>query len=237
MENNPEEKEATGTEETVETEAETEETAETEGKEESTSQFDYEAELEAEKKRGPDPEKAREAFLERKRKREGEVEKEEAPEDKPMTRAEMEAFFEERTQRLQKDQNADRIREFASEMADSDAEASLIVEIHKNRTFPQGLSLKEQVEEAWAIANRKRLAAKNVELARALQGKAGVNTDAASTHRDPQEGTAPKVAPDLKASLKRSGFSYNGKERRFEKKLPNGKLLIKDTPTSQPRVV
>jgi hypothetical protein len=206
-----------------------------EDSEEEDDDIDFDSELEKEKKRGkPDPNKAAKAFKERDKKRKGEADEDEDEDDddKPLTRREMREFMAGHS----KVQNAGEIRRIAEGLADSDAEAEYIIEIHKNRIFPNDLSLSEQVEEAHAIANRKRSRAKTKELARALKGKKGASKSGTGGHQDSPKGPAPKVADDLKASLKRAGFNLDPKDRKWKKKLPNGKMLVKDTPTARPEV-
>lgn len=212
--------------------------SEEQSEEKSTStEIDYEAELELERKRGtPDPEKAKEAFKEREAKRaqeQQEVTTEEEA-DRPLTRKELdEALARERHQteiRLRQEQ----INEIALKLAESPAEAELIKEIHKNRTFPASLPVAEQLREAWAIANSKRLAAKNLELARTVQSKETASKDVATTHHDGQTGLEPKLAAGDAAALKRAGFAYNNKSRHYEKKLQNGTILVKDSIAGRP---
>lgn len=203
-------------------------------KEEAT---DYDALIAAEKSRTPDPDKAKEAFLKREEKRKQEEamakEEEHVDLDKPMTRREAEEFLARRQHQIVTESQAERIEEIAHEFADSDGEAKFVMEIHKNRIFPEGMSLRDQIREAHFIAAGKRLAAKNVELARKITSKDTASKDVASTHHEPQAGSAPKLAPDLAASLKRSGFEYNSSDRVYVKKLPNGKKLYKDPATGK----
>jgi hypothetical protein len=93
------------------------------------------------------------------------------------------------------------------------------------------MPLKQQLQEAFYIANGKRLAAKNVELARKVQSKDTVSKDSASTHRDGESGTAPRLSADLAASLKRAGFKYDPETKFYKKTLPNGKSAFRDPST------
>lgn len=208
--------------EELETSTTSEETTEVESEE-----IDYDAELEAERKRGkPDLEIAKKAFKERQEKRE---EVDESDDDKPLTRKDLARIRDE----ARKEANADRIREIAESLAENPKQVDLIVEIHKNRGFPEGMTLKEQVEEAFILANRKRIQSKLGELTRAVASKETVSRDAASTHRDPMEGTAPRMSADDTAAYKRAGFEYNQKSKAWAKKLPNGKTLFKDSKTKR----
>lgn len=192
--------------------------------------IDYEAELEAEKKRGvPDPKKAKEAFRKRSEKRHQDEDEEDADDDdKPMSRRELEEVIKRERQTAYKQAQADRIQELARELSESDAEATYIMEIHKNRTFPESLSLREQLEEAAAIANRKRLVSKNKELTRALNSKNTASNGSAGTHKDGMSGSAPKMSAQDTAAYARAGFSFDTKSRIWKKPLPNKKFLFKD---------
>lgn len=218
--------------EEAETKPEGEVEAPSSSKEEAT---DYDALIAAEKSRTPDPDKAKEAFLKReeKRKQEEAMAKEEEPIDldKPMTRREAEEFLARRQHQIVTESQAERIEEIAHEFADSDGEARFVVEIHKNRIFPEGMSLREQIREAHLIAAGKRLAAKNVELARKITSKDTASKDVASTHREPQEGNEPKLKTDLAGSLKRAGFTYDNVRKLYRKQSPNGKTIWRDIQT------
>jgi len=197
---------------------------------------DYKALLEEEKRKREDAEKAlaekRFKSAERKRQEEeGEESEEESEEDKPVTRKELQDLVERTRSSTFKELQADRISDIAKGLADSDAEAELIVEIHKNRIFPSHLSLKEQLEESHAIANRKKLVSKNSELKRALASRENASNDAAGTHRDGMESTAPKKSAQDVESYKRAGFIYDSKTKDYRKKLPSGKILVKDPRT------
>lgn len=223
-------------EETSVPEKTTEEPEESSSEDTSTKEeIDYEAEIEAEKKRGvPDSKMAREAFKKREEKRaEDEEEDNEEEEDKPITRKEFEQALRKERQTAFKQVHADRIEELATQLAESEPEARYIVEIHKNRVWPESMSLREQMEEAWIIANKKRVLSKNKELARALSSRDSVSKNFASAHRDGTEGVSPRMASDDLAAYKRAGFEYDGKSRVWKKKLPNGKFLLKDPKTKR----
>lgn len=205
---------------------------EEESEDSSSQDVDYEAELEAEKKRNPDPDKAKEAFEKRAEKRQ---EKEEKETGTPLTEERLQEILAEERQQSRIENQSEKISDLVSAMTDNEAEQNLIKEVHKNRRFPEGMSLQEQIEEAYVIANRKRILSTNKELARSLKSKS--EKDAASTHRDKQEGPAPKIEPDMAAALKESGYTFNAKEKRYEKKLPNGKTLVKDNALAAPYVL
>jgi len=217
--------EETQTEPEMEPDTDTEET----DAEPSQPDIDYEALLAKERERAEAAEQAIIKSKIKKKKVEEPESDDDDDDDKPLTRKDVE--------RIQQDAlrvaYGDRIGEIAKEMAGTDQEAQLIVHIHKNRTFPADLSLREQLEEAWAIANRRKILAQNQELARALKGKDGVNDNPAGTHRDPMEGTAPRMAAQDKASYERAGFKYDVKTRVWVKDLPNGKKAYKDPKTKK----
>lgn len=203
--------------------------------EESAQEIDYDAEIEAEKKRGePDPEIAAEAFRKRqeKRKEKGEDE-EEDDEDKPLTKKELREFLSRERQAIITEAQADRIQAIASSLTDNPKEAELIIARHKNRVFPEGMSLKDQLEEIHAGIAYKRLKSTNSELTRAVKSKETVSKDSASAHRDPMAGTAPKQSADDAAAYKRAGFSYDTTKRIWKKVLPNKKTLFKDPKTKR----
>ncbi len=200
--------------------------------------IDYDAELEAENKRAPDLKKAAEAYKKRHEKKEEEpIEGEVDDEDKPITRKDLDAILAQKTQQIRKETYSERIVEIASGLASSDAEAKLIVAIINNRQWPESLTLKEIGEEAYAIANRKRLLSQNSELARALRSKETASKETATTFRDGQPGSAPKMSSADAESYKRAGFVYDGKDRLWKKKMPNGKTLAKDPKTKQTRII
>lgn len=203
--------------------------------ESSSTELDYDAEIEAEKQRGkPDPEKAREAFKKRQEKKD---EEEDDDEDKPLTRRELDEILRRERSTVVSEAHGDRILEIAGTLTDNPKEAELIVAMHKNRTFPEGLSLTGQLEEVSAIVNYKKERAKNGELTRALKAKGNVSKDSISAHRDAETGTAPKMDAQTTASYTRAGFKYDVKDRLWKKKLPNGNTLIKNSKTNQTYMV
>lgn len=225
MENNPTET----TEKTVDVEAEvapaTTEEATPQG---SSTEEDLTALIEAEKKRGkPDPAKARER-IERKLNSEPEDEEEIDEEERPVTRRELAELLARQAHETTLTTQEDTIVELSESLGQTSQEAELIRSIHANRIFPVGMPLREQLAEAAAIALVKRTEARNSELARKIQSQNTVSRNTATTHRDPQANLEPELAPDLKVSMQRAGYIYNNTSRRYEKKLPNGKTLVKE---------
>lgn len=199
--------------------------AEAEG---STSTEDLTALIEAEKKHGkPDPAKARER-IEKKFKPVQEEEEEEDEEERPVTRRELAEMLARQAHENTLISQEDTIIELSESLGQTSQEAELIRSIHANRIFPVGMPLREQLAEAAAIANVKRVEARNAELTRKIQSQNTVSRNTATTHRDPQANLEPDMAPDLKVSMQRAGYIYNSSSRRYEKKLPNGKTLVKE---------
>lgn len=222
--------------EAIETEVTEEETPSENGEEsESTStKTDYKALYEEERQRAEAAQKAaaKESFKARQVKREEPEEVSQDDEDKPLTKKDLQALLLRERQETKRELQNSRIREIVGKLAESEDEARYITEIHKNRVWPDSVSLEEQIEEAHAIANRKRLIAKNAELGRALKGSFGTQTKVASTQRESQV-TQPKVKADLSASLKRAGFAFDSKVKQWTKKMPNGTYIYKDLKTGR----
>lgn len=215
--------------EDTETEEETEEEEESEGssKEDKKDDIDYEAELLEEEKRGkPDPEKAKDAFKEREEKRE---EKSEDEGDKPLTRKDVNRIRAEIRTEVQGEQALDIARKFAG----SESEAKLIVAKWRNRVFPEGMMLSEQLEEAYAITHRKRLIGQRNEAFRALKSKDGVIRHAPGAQRDGVEGKAPKLSAADAVAYKGAGYEWNGSKRLYQKSLSRGRFLYKDPKTGR----
>lgn len=201
------------------------------------NEIDYDAEIEKERKGKPDPIKAREAFKGRKERREekqeDEGEEEVDEEDKPLTRREMQELL----AHDRKERELDSALHIAQSLAGSEKEAQLIVAKWQNRTFPSHLTLREQLEESYAITHSKKLIGERNELMRALKNKGNVNTNAAGTHQDAPKGKEPELASQDKQALAASGFIWNAVSRQYEKKLSNGDLLVRDSKTKQTRLV
>lgn len=184
--------------------------------------IDYKVELEKEKlaRKKAEEALAANAFKDRKSKRDEESEEsEEEDEDKPLTHREMSELLERQTQKTRKELQVEIIRDLATKMADTPEEADYIIEIHKNRTFPSHLSLSEQLEESYAIANRKKLKSQNSELKRALGGKENASKDGEAGHRDGMRGSEPQLSAGDKIALK--GFTWDATRGMFKK--PVGK--------------
>lgn len=214
------EEEDESTEEETTEEEESEEGASKEGDSKEPSQSEYEAIAKTESEREPDPVRAKIAKKERDAKKETDDDDEE-DEDKPLTESRLREILAESNQT----NRADEILKIAKGIAKSDAEALAIVATHKNRSFPSNLSLQDQLEESQAIVNRKINGAKTKEMARALKSKGGRKDDSASTHRDPQAGSEPKMSPADASGIKSAGYKWDPTKRIYKKALPGGKFL------------
>lgn len=205
----------------------------------SSSQIDYDAELKKEREAREKAEKsaAEKDFKLRELKRKQGDDKGDLDDDKPLTGKELQAILAEERLQTQKTVQSARAEELAKKYTTNDTELKLILEIHKNRTFPQHLSLEDQIEESYVIANRKKIIGENSELKRALRGKGGVDNNPASTHRDAPVVGEPQLSSADKQALTAVGFVYNGTNRRYEKKLSNGNILVRDSKTRQTYMV
>lgn len=190
-----------------------------------TKELDLDAELEIERKAGePDKEIAQKKFKERQENREQKG-GEEDDDKKPLTRADLAEL----EAKIRKDADKERAFEYAKEMTGSEKEAELVVAKWGNRSFPKTLTLRQQIEEAYAITHKNKLIGERNEALRALRGKNGVSKNAALTHRDaPNSGREPKMSAQDASAIKAAGFVFNTKTARYERKLPNGRMLIRD---------
>ncbi len=217
----------------------TEEQSEEEAKP-SDNSIDYETELKKERDAREKAEKAlaedRYRASERRRKGQGEEEEVTEPE-KPLTAKQLNEILAQNRAETQKEIQASRISELAGRLAESELQKSLVIEIHKNRSFPEHLSLEEQIEEAFAIANRKKLIGDRNEALRALKGKSGVNKNPATTYQDAPQPGEPQLSATEKAALTQVGFAWNITAKRYEKKLSNGQTLVRDQKTKQTYLV
>lgn len=195
-------------------------------------EIDYAVELEKEKA----ARKIAEEALAKKRFKESEDKRKNVDNDsseKPLTANELQAILAAERDANRKEILAERIDKIASSISKSEAEKNLYIEIHKNRVFPNTLSLEEQFEEVYVIANRKKLIGDRNEAFRSLKNKIIVNNNVADTQHDAPKVGEPKLPPQDAAEYARLGFVFNSTNRRYEKKLANGKLLVKDPVSKQ----
>lgn len=197
----------------------------------SQTEVDFEAIAVAESERADKAEKALagKAFKERKEHREGGDDEGDDLPSEPLTEERLRAILAEDRQRNLRDSQSGSIADIVSKLASSEAEARAIIATHKNRQFPADLSLQDQLEEAQAIVNRKRTAAREGELKRALKGKENAGHDSAGSHFDGTGGggaTPPKIAATTATVLAKGGFKWDATRKLYAKKLPNGKTLF-----------
>lgn len=122
--------------------------------------------------------------------------------------------------------NAGRAMEIAKTYATSPKEAELIFKKWQNRIFPEGLTLEQQLEETYAITHVKRITGERNEALRGLKNKDGINRSAASTHFvAPPVQTVKLKAGDLQA-ITGAGYVLNKAKAVYEKKLPDGSMLV-----------
>lgn len=201
--------------------------------EEAEEKIDYEAELRKEKERADAAEKklAADAFKKREDRRKGEESGEQ--EEKPLTARELQEILATDRAQVRKETQSEFIREKAMKLAGGQAEAELIVEIHKNRQFPSHLSLDEQLEESYAIANRKNILRKNDELKRALRSKELAGSESGATHREGNAAGEPRMQSQDREALLSAGFSWDGGKRAYKKSLAGGKMVLYNDPRTK----
>ena len=203
--------------------------------------IDHEAELAKEKEAREKAEKAAAdvSFKLREEKRKNEDTEEEGETEKALTGSELQAILAEDRQANRKEMQSSRIEDIARKLSSSDAEAEHIIEVHKSRTFPAHYSLAEQLDEAYVIANRKKLVGERDEALRALKGKEETSGNVATTHHDAQTGVEPKIAADEKTVVSEElGFKLNTTSNQWEKELSGGRVLmrVKDQKTGQYKI-
>lgn len=204
--------------------------------------IDYKARFEVERKAREESDKKiaemKEKARERWKTKEDEIEGEKTefglePDEKPLTARQLEEILAKQQQDMQQTFQANKIEQLADAVTGNQDEKNLILEIHKNRTWPSYLSLEQQIKESYAIANSERIIGENEELKRALLGKNMTNKNSANTHHDALPGGDPKMSAADKMAIEQSGYVYNNITRRYEKKLGGGEMLIYSPKTKQ----
>jgi hypothetical protein len=203
------------------------------------NKIDYKAELERERQAREKAEKAlAEKRFKTKHKDEEQDEEEEDEEDKPLTLKDVERILAKSKQETLKEVNQTKAFEIADRLATDPDERDLALEIFQNRTFPSHLSLEDQIEESFVIANRKKIIGERNEALRALRNKDNVNKGGAGSHRDPMKNTKePQLSDADKEAMKSAGYSWNGNLNRYEKKLKNGGVIVGDPRTGKTQVL
>lgn len=208
--------------------------------------IDYEAELKLERearekaerklagKRFKESEEQRKEREAREAAGEEDLDEEDLDEDKPLTGKQLQQILAKERAETTKTLQSTQIENIAKAMAKSDAEKNLIIEIHKNRSFPPHLSLQDQLEEAYVIANRKKLIGERNEALRALRGKQGANDGGETSHHESLKlPNGSKLPASQEATLKHSGFVLNTSTKLYEKVLKNGSKIIHDPKTKK----
>ena len=182
------------------------------------NRIDYEKLRQEEEERGkkPDTQAARLAFEERERKRKEKGEEDD--EDKPLTRREFNELTAQNQTTLHKTFQETNALTIARANTSSEAEAQAVMAFWRNRVVPSG-NLEEDVMFAIGGLNRKVLASKNGELARALKNKDSISRDSATTHKDAPAASEPKISPADAQAYKSAGFAWDGKMRLYKKRM------------------
>jgi hypothetical protein len=201
----------------------------------SSEELELDAEIEKESKRGkPDPVIARDAFKQRKsRKQEEDVETGDEPDDAPLTRADLAKATSEAEERAYRRLQQEQAVVIAKSLATSEKEAQLILLKWQNRTWPQGMSLSEQIEESYVLTHGKKLIGERNEALRVVRNGPNAANVAAETHRDAPSAGEPKISDAEKASLKASGFMWDDTRQMYTKSLGRRGLLCRDPKTGK----
>jgi len=203
------------------------------------NKIDYKAELEKEREARTKAEKAlAEKRFKTKHKDEEPDDEEDDEEDKPLTLKDVERILSKSKEDTLKEVNRTKAFELADRLATDPDERDLALEIFQNRTFPSHLSLEDQIEESFVIANRKKIIGERNEALRALKNKDNVNKGGAGSHRDPMKNTRePQLSDADKDAMKSAGYSWNGSLNRYEKKLKNGSVIVGDPKTGKTQIL
>ena len=151
--------------------------------------------------------------------------------EKPLTKKELDEALAKQSQSVQMTLREQEITQKVKGLTTSDTEASLVLEILSTRTFPSNLTLDQQIRESVAIANADKLVGERDEAFRALRAKETAEMGGQSHHDPIRTSTEPTMKPQDKEAIQRSGFVWNATNKRYEKKLPNGKIMIRDSQT------
>ena len=154
--------------------------------------------------------------------------------DKPITTRQLQEMLAQQSQQIQKELQGQKIVELARSRAGSETEAALMVEVHKNRQFPPHLSIEEQMDEVWLIANRKKIMGEHAEALRAVNARA--NSNPAGTYY-PASPEPIRGNMEVIKKLLGMGYKENKTLNRLEKKFGNGKLSIVDPNTGKVSVI
>lgn len=154
-------------------------------------------------------------------------------EKEPLTKKDYEAGRAKDRQENQKQIQKAQAQTIVEKLTDNADEQEYVLEIHKNRIFPEHLSLQDQLEESHAIANKDKWKGERDEALRKAKGDKGVNDDAAGAHRKPPASQAgePSMSAEDKQMLVNKGWKWNTTNKRYEKTTSSGILLYRDPKT------
>lgn len=157
----------------------------------------------------------------------------EEEEKEPLTKKDYEAGRAKDRQENQKQIQKAQAQTIVEKLTDNADEQEYVLEIHKNRIFPEHLSLQDQLEESHAIANKDKWKGERDEALRKAKGDKGVNDDAAGAHRKPPASQAgePSMSAEDKQMLVNKGWKWNTTNKRYEKTTSSGILLYRDPKT------
>jgi hypothetical protein len=189
----------------------------------------YEADLQKERDARLKAEKASAdlAFKLRKKGREAEAE-ETDDDDRPITAKEFNEAINRERETITKKVTFAEAENIVSSLSDNVLERKLMLEIYQNRSFPDSLTLREKMEECQLLANKNKIIGERNEALRALKAKDSVESHYASGTQDELRGNAPKLAASTANEMARVGFKFNNTTHRFERKLDNGKILVRE---------
>jgi len=216
----------TTTEEIVDAAEEAEEAEPTDVEEADETSIDHKAELEREREARK---KAETALAEKrfKSKERNEVVEEDDEDTDTVTKKDLDNL----RNSLLNSQQEDKIEKAAQAISNSPEEAEHVRDVYLNRITPTG-NLEEDMEAAYAIANRKKLISENKEIKRAALARNNTSTGAAGSVKNREASETSAVSPADKAFLKKSGFVWDGKKRGYYKE-STGMLFDPKTQTSQ----
>src|SRR3990167_8663830 len=166
--------------------------------------------------------------------------REEAERKLEETRSKAREAFKERQKKQEEDKHRQRdtVLSEAKKLAKSEEEAQYIVEIHRNRRFPEDMSISDQLLEAQAISAHRALRAENDELKRSLKSKETKGSPSRG-HQLPEEAGGESSAPfkgkDAEA-LATIGYQWDAKSALYNRKTKDGRTIVYDPKTKKTSV-
>ena len=178
------------------------------------------------------------AFKKRQEKREEDPVDEPDDEERPLTRKELEETLRKQEDRIRTESQVGVLAIKAEKLTGDKVVAEIAVEILKNRSFPEGLSQDEKLEEAIAIAKSKpAVKARMEELRRSQMSDETASDNVAGTHRDTPSIGEPKMSSNDASAFKAAGFVWDGKLRLYVAPLKKGKIMTYDPKTKKRSVI